>query len=303
MSLAENLPMPIQQQTISQPIELQGIGLHSGQMVTLQFLPAEVDTGVVFLRQDLADAEPIPAYFTNVTDTVMSSNLTNALGQRIGTVEHLLSAVSALGIDNLIIQVSASEIPIMDGSASVFIKTLQQAGITTQGVAKKFIKILRPVEVRHEDKIARFTPYEGFSLDFEIAFEHPAFQPPYDKYHVDLTPANFIEQIAQARTFGFLKDIDYLKSQNLALGGSMDNAIVLDDTQVLNPTGLRFADEFVRHKILDAVGDLYLAGHQILGAFYGYKSGHALNNQLLRAVFASPDNYKVVTNYENVIQK
>lgn len=288
----------MQQRTIAKITSLTGIGLHSGQPVTLRFLPAPVDNGIVFYRSDLANATPILADYRSVKDTQLSSNLSNDSGQRIGTVEHLLSAIAALGIDNLAIEVSASEIPIMDGSANDFIKVLQQAGIQEQASAKKFIRILKDIEVIHEDKIACFTPFNGFTLSFDIEFDHPAISPAHSHFTVDFNTKNFIEQISPARTFGFLKDIQHLKQQNLGRGGNMDNAIVLDDTQVLNPEGLRFADEFVRHKILDAIGDLYLAGHQIVAKFYAKKSGHMLNNKLLQAVFADPSNYEIVTKYE-----
>ena len=289
----------MQQRTINQSIMLEGIGLHSGKPVQLRFSPAAVNTGIVFFFFVLADAQPINANFRAVNDTMMSSNLTNRAGQRIGTVEHLMSAIAALGLDNLIIEVSAPEIPIMDGSALPFITTLQSAGIALQAAPKQYIKVQRPIEVQSGDKIAGFRPCDGFSLDFHIEFDHPAFDKAHEKIQFDFTETNFISQIASARTFGFLKDIEYLKANNLGLGGSMENAIVLDDHQVLNPEGLRFMDEFVRHKVLDAVGDLYLAGHQILGAFYAYKSGHALNNLLLRQLFSDPDNYEIVTKYES----
>ena len=291
----------MQQRTIAQATDLTGIGLHSGQPVTLRFLPAPIDNGIVFYRSDLANATPIVADYRSVKDTQMSSNLTNEAGQRVGTVEHLLSAVAALGIDNLVIEVSAGEIPIMDGSASDFIKVLQQAGLQQQNAAKKFIRIVKDIEVVHEDKIARFTPYDGFMLTFDIEFDHPAILPEQSHFMVDFSTKNFVEQISPARTFGFLKDIEYLKRQNLGMGGNMDNAIVLDENQVLNPEGLRFADEFVRHKILDAVGDLYLAGHQILGKFYAKKSGHMLNNKLLQAVFDDPTTYQIVTKCEKFL--
>lgn len=290
----------MQQRTIQNPIKLEGIGLHSGKAVQIRFLPAPINHGIKFLRSDLTDAQPIPAIYQAVTDTMMSSNLTNALGQRIGTVEHLMSAIAALAIDNLQVEVSAPEVPIMDGSAIQFIEVLQQAGIAEQVAAKQYIQVIRPVEVRVADKIAGFRPYDGFVLDFQIEFNHPAFDASYEKFRLDFNEGNFIEHIAKARTFGFLKDIEHLKSNNLGLGGSMDNAIVLDDSGVLNPEGLRYADEFVRHKVLDAIGDLYLAGHQILGEFYAYKSGHALNNQLLKALFSDESNYKVVTKYDSV---
>lgn len=289
----------MQQRTIQQPITFDGIGLHSGKTVIMRLLPADIDTGINFYRTDLENyqSNPIKAHYDIVNDTMMSSNLVNSVGHRIGTVEHLMSAIAGLGIDNLAVEVSAGEIPIMDGSAINFVEKLRQAGIQNQMADKKFIQILRPVEVTDGDKIARFTPYNGFSIDFQIIFDHPAIEQQIAKF--DFHQSTFIEQISQARTFGFMKDIEYLKSRNLALGGSMDNAIVFDDKQVLNPEGLRFTNELVRHKILDAIGDLYLAGYQILGAFYGYKSGHQLNNQLLRAIFADENNYKIVTKYDN----
>lgn len=293
----------MQQRTLARSVTLKGTGLHSGKTVEVVFSPAEVNTGVVFLRTDIDNAQPINAKYHLVNDTQMSSNLTNALGERIGTVEHLMSAIAALGIDNLHIGVSAPEVPIMDGSALPFVEALQQAGIVEQAAPKAFIRVLRPVAVRHDDKVARFSPYDGFAMHFDIDFNHPAIHAEHSRIGFEFNSQNFIGQIARARTFGFLKDIEYLKSHNLALGGSMDNAIVLDDCKVINPEGLRFDDEFVRHKVLDAVGDLYLAGHQILGEFYAYKSGHALNNQLLKALMGDPKNYEIVTEYENVNEK
>lgn len=289
----------MKQRTIQQSHHLTGIGLHSGKPVHLAFHPADIDTGIVFKRSDIADAMPILANYNIVNDTMMSSNLSNEQGQRIGTVEHLMSAIAALGIDNLLIEVSASEIPIMDGSAIAFIEAIQQAGIVEQNAPKKFIKILKPVRVEQDDKFANLSPSEqGFSVTFQIEFSHPAFHQNHDKIVIDFSSHSFIQQVAPARTFGFTKDIEYLQSRNLGLGGSMDNAIVLDEEKVLNPEGLRFDDEFLRHKILDAIGDLYLAGHQILGGFEGYKSGHALNNQLLKQLFSDKSNFEIVTFYD-----
>lgn len=289
----------MQQRTIAKTVSLTGVGLHSGKPVTLTFLPALADSGIVFYRSDMPNPMPISADFRVVKDTQMSSNLSNEQGHRIGTVEHLMSALAALGIDNLAIEVSAAEIPIMDGSALPFIDALRAGGIVQLSRQKKFIEILRPITVSHEDKIARFTPYQGFALAFDIEFDHPAFLPEHNHITLEFSTKNFINEISQARTFGFQKDIEYLKQHNLGMGGSLDNAIVLDETKVLNPDGLRFADEFVRHKVLDAVGDLYLAGHQILGKFYAKKSGHMLNNRLLRAIFEDDGNYRIVTNYDN----
>lgn len=288
----------MKQRTIQRSLEISGIGLHSGKTVILHFSPAEPDTGIVFYRSDIAEATPILANYQLVNDTIMSSNLTNEQQQRIGTVEHLMSAISALGIDNLRIDVSAPEIPIMDGSALLFIEYLLTVGIQFQNKDKKFIQVMQEVKVEQDGKWASLVPYTGFKLDFHIDFNHPAFDQQHNHLTLNFSSESFIKQIAPARTFGFIQDIDYLQSQNLALGGSMDNAIVLDEKQVLNPEGLRFADEFVRHKILDAVGDLYLAGHQILGYFSAHKSGHALNNQLLRKLFSDENNFKIVTNYD-----
>lgn len=289
----------MKQRTIQSPLTLTGIGLHSGKAVNLAFYPADIDTGIVFYRSDIKGAMPIYANFNVVNDTLMSSNLTNTQGERIGTVEHLMSAIAALGLDNLRIEVSAPEIPIMDGSALPFMQALQAAGIIEQNALKKFIKVKRMVRVEQDEKFASLMPSDtGFSIAFQVAFDHPAFVNNHQKILVDFSSESFSKQVASARTFGFTKDIEYLQSRNLGLGGSMDNAIVLDEEKVLNPEGLRYEDEFVRHKILDAIGDLYLAGHQLLGAFEGYKSGHALNNQLLKQLFSSPDNFEIVTFYD-----
>mgnify|MGYP003619549920 CR=1 FL=1 len=294
----------IKQRTIKHAVMLEGIGLHSGKLVTIEFLPAQADNGIVFYRSDIVAATPIPAHYQAINDTLMSSNLVNVAGERVGTIEHLMSAIAALGIDNLDIRVSAAEIPIMDGSAMPFLHVLHEVGIYELNMPKKFIKVLKPVKVTHEDKFAMLapnaSPLNGFEINFQIAFDHPAFIDNNNPVCVNFSSQNFANDIAPARTFGFTKDIDYLKNNNLGLGGSMENAIVIDDNQVLNPEGLRFADEFVRHKILDAVGDLYLAGHQLLGVFTAFKSGHALNNALLKALLAKPENYEIVTFYDNV---
>lgn len=292
--------MLMQQRTIQQPITLEGIGLHSGKSVNMRLIPAEIDSGIRYYRTDLENYQqnPIYAKYDQIKDTLLSSNLVNSVGHRVATVEHLLSAIAGLGIDNLRVEVSDVEMPIMDGSALNFIEILLQAGIQTQPADKKFIQILRPVEVTDDDKVARLTPHHGFSMHFQISFHHPAIDKSQEVYNFDFHQHTFIEQIAKARTFGFMKDLEYMKKHNLGLGGGMHNAIVLDDIQVLNPEGLRFDNELVRHKILDAVGDLYLAGHQIVGHFYAYKSGHMLNNKLLHAVFADKANYKIVTKYD-----
>lgn len=292
--------MPMQQRTIQRPITIEGIGLHSGKTVTMRLIPAEMNAGIRFYRTDLDNYQqnPIYAKYDQIQDTLMSSNLVNTVGHRVATVEHLLSAVAGLGIDNLTVEISNVEIPILDGSAINFVEILTEVGIQIQNADKKFIKILQPIEVTDGDKIARLTPYNGFSMHFQIVFNHPAIDKSEEIIDFDFHQHTFIEQIAKARTFGFMKDLEYLKQHNLALGGGMHNAIVLNDTEVMNPEGLRFSNELVRHKILDAVGDLYLAGHQILGAFYAYKSGHMLNNKLLHAVFENDNHYKIVTKYD-----
>lgn len=287
------------QRTIQKAIAITGIGLHSGEPVDLEFHPQPVDTGIVFERSDIVGSTPIPASAFLVQDTMMSSNLVFG-GTRVGTVEHLLSAVAGLGIDNLLIRVSASEIPIMDGSASPFIGLLLQSGFREQEGLKKFLRIVRPVRVDVDDKWAELRPYDGFELNFEIDFDHPAINKDFQHAQLQFSTQNFIEQLSSARTFGFLRDIEALRQNNLALGGSMDNAIVIDDANILNEEGLRFNDEFVRHKILDALGDLYLIGYPILGRFNAYKSGHALNNMLVREILSDPSNFEIVTFDDNV---
>ncbi|WP_019671736.1 UDP-3-O-acyl-N-acetylglucosamine deacetylase [Psychrobacter lutiphocae] len=287
----------MKQRTLKQPITVIGVGLHSGQDVTLTIEPAAVNSGIHFLRTDIENAPLIAADAFLVTDTLMSSNLV-VDGIKIGTVEHLLSAVAGLGIDNLLIKVSDAEIPIMDGSSAQYIELLLQAGIQEQEVAKQFMKITKPVSVADGDKWARLEPYSGFRIEFEIDFDHPGIPKDTQRYDFEFSSKGYIEEVGKARTFGFMKDIEYLKSNNLALGGSLDNAIVLDDAGILNAEGLRFKDEFVRHKILDAIGDLYLAKYSLIGKFCAYKSGHALNNQLIRAVYADPTAFEIVTNYD-----
>lgn len=284
------------QRTIQQPASLTGIGLHSGQAVMLSIKPADINTGIFFVRTDLQKRIMMDAFL--VQDTLMSSNLIfdNA---KVGTVEHVLSAVASMGIDNLIIEVSAPEMPIMDGSAIAFVELIKQAGIATQSAPKKFIKIIKPVSIQDGDKKVSLVPYDkGFLLDFEIDFEHIVIKSTPQRLCFDFSTQNFIKDIAKARTFGFLKDLQTLKDQGLALGGSLENAIVMDDTQIINDEKLRYLDEFVRHKILDAIGDLFIIGHPILGKFCGYKSGHALNNKLIRAVLSDPSCYQIVTFYD-----
>lgn len=287
------------QRTINQIISMTGIGLHSGEPVNLEFHPQPINTGIVFERSDIIGSTPIPASGFLVQDTMMSSNLVFG-GIRVGTVEHLLSAIAGLGVDNLLIRVSAAEIPIMDGSAAPFVTLLLQAGLCEQDSPKKFLKIVRPVRVKVDDKWAELRPFNGFELNFEIDFDHPAFNKDLQHAQFCFSTENFIEQLSPARTFGFLNDIEALRRNNLARGGSMDNAIVIDDAKILNVEGLRFADEFVRHKILDALGDLYLIGYPLLGRFNAYKSGHALNNLLVREILSDPNNFEVVTFDDNV---
>ncbi|WFF39727.1 UDP-3-O-acyl-N-acetylglucosamine deacetylase [Moraxella nasibovis] len=284
----------VYERTLAQEITATGIGLHSGKKVTLTLAPAQVGEGIVFERTDMDNAR-IPMSANLVQDTMMSSNLVQGEA-RVGTVEHLLSAVAACGLDNLIIKVDAPEIPIMDGSAAQFLHLIHEAGIEEQNAPKRFLKIIKPVRVTDGDKWACFEPYEeGFLMDFEIDFDHKAIRATEQKTTLDFNTANFAREVGQARTFGFLKDLEYLRERNLALGGSLDNAVVLDDDAILNEGGLRYPNEFVRHKMLDAVGDLFVIGHPILAHFSAYKSGHALNNMLIRAVLADESCYKIVT--------
>lgn len=288
------------QRTISQSIRFSGIGLHSGKKVNVRLLPHNEHGGVVFRRTDITPHVDVPALATNVSDTTLSSCLSVVHGETgenvyVRTVEHFMSALAGVGIDNLIIEISADEVPIMDGSAAPFVRILESAGIVEQLAPKRFIKITQPVSVTLGDKKAELKPYDGFRINFEIDFSHPTLKQTTQSLQVDLSEANFIKQVSEARTFGFLKDIEYLRANNLALGGSLENAIVLDEEKVLNDEGLRFDDEFVRHKVLDAVGDLYLAGYPILGDFTAFKSGHHLNNLLVRQVLASPSCYEMVS--------
>lgn len=280
------------QTTLNKAVDLTGIGLHSGQPVHMQLLPAAVDTGVVFERPDAQSGEwqRIPARADLVTETTLCTALTEA-GQRVATVEHLLSAIAGLGLDNVVVRLSSAEVPIVDGSAGPFVFLIQSTGLRAQEQPRRYLALRQPVQVSEDDKWARLEPYEGFKLSFAIDFDHPAIEAG-QQVSVDLTPETFVKEISRARTFGFLRDIEYLRQHEMALGGSLDNAIVLDDYRVLNDDGLRYADEFVRHKILDAVGDLALLGAQVRGAYSAYKAGHALNNKLARAVLADRKNYE-----------
>ena len=283
----------IRQRTLKNTIRATGVGLHSGEKVYLTLKPAPVDHGIVFRRVDLDPIVDIQAKATNVGETTMSTTLVQD-GVRVDTVEHLLSAMAGLGIDNAIVELSAQEVPIMDGSAGPFVFLIQSAGILEQSKAKRFIRIKKKVEVREGDKVASFVPYNGFKVTFEIVFDHPAFEQSAQKASLDFSSTSFVKEVSRARTFGFMKDIEFLRSKNLALGGSVNNAIVVDEYRVLNEDGLRYDDEFVKHKILDAVGDLYLLGHSLMGEFVGFKSGHGLNNKLLRALELQTDAWEFV---------
>lgn len=284
----------LRQRTLKNVIRATGVGLHSGEKVYLTLRPAAVDTGIVFRRIDLSPVVEIPAAADLVNETTLCTGLARE-GAKVQTVEHLMSALAGLGVDNIYVELSSAELPIMDGSAGPFVFLLQSAGIVEQDAAKRFIRIKRPVEVREGDKLARFTPYEGYKLGFTIEFDHPMIPAKQSHAELDFSTAAYIQEISRARTFGFMRDLEFMRERNLGLGGSMDNAIVLDEFRVLNDDGLRYADEFVRHKILDAVGDLYLAGHAIIGAYEGHKSGHALNNKLVRALQADAAAWEVVT--------
>ncbi|ORU89931.1 MAG: UDP-3-O-[3-hydroxymyristoyl] N-acetylglucosamine deacetylase [Cycloclasticus sp. symbiont of Poecilosclerida sp. M] len=284
----------IKQRTLKNVIRATGVGLHSGEKVYLALRPAAPDVGIVFRRVDFDEPVIIPAKAENVGDTQLSTSLMQG-DVRVSTVEHLLSAIAGLGIDNLYIDLSAAEVPIMDGSAGPFVFLLQSAGIEEQNATKRYIKIKKKIIVKDEDKWASFEPFDGFKVGFSIDFEHPVFKSRVQEACIDFSSTSFVKEISRARTFGFMKDIEMLRQRNLALGGSLDNAIVVDDYRVLNEDGLRYEDEFVKHKILDAIGDLYLLGHSLIGEFKGYKSGHELNNKLLRALLKQKDAWEEVT--------
>ena len=284
----------IRQRTLRNPIKATGVGLHTGQKVYLGLSPAPIDNGIVFRRVDLDPVVEIPASALNVGDTTLSTTLV-ADGQRVSTVEHLLSAMAGLGIDNAFIDVSAAEVPIMDGSAGPFVFLIQSAGIEEQAALKKFIRIKKEVTVTDGDKVATFLPFDGFKVAFNIDFDHPVFRDRKATAEVDFSSTSFVKEISRARTFGFMHEIEYLRSQGLAQGGSVDNAIVVDEYRILNQDGLRYEDEFVKHKILDAIGDLYLLGYSLIGEFRAHKSGHALNNRLLRSLLQQEDAWEMVT--------
>ncbi|HEB27861.1 MAG TPA: UDP-3-O-acyl-N-acetylglucosamine deacetylase [Porticoccus sp.] len=287
----------IRQRTLNNIIRATGVGLHTGEKVYLTLHPAPVNTGIIFRRTDLDPVVEILAKAENVGETTLSTTLMNG-DVRVSTVEHLLSAMAGLGIDNAIIDVTAPEVPIMDGSAGPFVFLLQSAGIKEQEEPKQFIRIKRTVTVTDGDKVASFKPFDGFKVSFSIDFDHPAFHNRTLKAEVDFCSTSFVKEVSRARTFGFMHEIEYLRSQGLARGGSMDNAIVVDEYRVLNEDGLRYEDEFVKHKILDAIGDLYLLGNSLIGEFVAHKSGHGLNNASLRELISQKDAWEVVT-FEN----
>ena len=284
----------VKQRTLKNLIKATGIGAHSGVKVYLTLRPAPIDTGIVFRRIDLTPVVDIPALAENVGETTLSSCLVKD-GVRIATVEHLMAAFAGLGIDNAYVDISASEVPIMDGSASPFVFLIKSAGIEEQNAAKKFIKIREEVGVSDGDRWVQIIPHSGFKLSFTIDYDHPVFRSLPQKVSLDLAKASFTKDISRARTFGMLSDYEQLRAHNLALGSSLDNAIVVDEFRILNEDGLRYDDEFVKHKMLDAIGDLYLLGHSLVGAFSGYKSGHQMNNLLLRKLLATKNAWELVT--------
>ncbi len=288
----------IKQRTLKTVIRATGIGLHTGEKVYLTLRPAAIDTGIVFRRVDLPEPVEIQAVPENVGETTLSTTLIKG-DVRVSTVEHLLSALAGLGIDNAYIDLNSAEVPIMDGSAGPFVFLIQSAGIEEQNAPKKFIRIKRSVTVEDGDKWVRFEPFDGFKVAFSIEFDHPVFNGRDQSAEIDFSTTSFVKEVSRARTFGFMNQIEMLRMNNLALGGSLDNAVVVDDYRILNEDGLRYEDEFVKHKILDAIGDLYLLGTSLIGAFYGYKSGHALNNKLLRALLANESAWELVT-FEDV---
>ncbi|WP_330924600.1 UDP-3-O-acyl-N-acetylglucosamine deacetylase [Candidatus Sororendozoicomonas aggregata] len=284
----------IRQRTLKNIIRATGVGLHSGEKVFLTLKPAPVDTGIIFCRTDLERVTEIPAHALNVGETTLCTSLEKQ-GVRVDTVEHLLSALAGLGIDNAYVEVSAHEVPIMDGSAGPFVFLIQSAGIQEQDAPKKFIRIRETLTVLDGDKAATFKPYNGFKVSFSIDFDHPVFKSRSQSASIDFSSTSFVKEVSRARTFGFMREVEYLRSQNLVLGGSVDNAIVVDDYRILNEDGLRYHDEFVKHKMLDAIGDLYLLGHSLIGQFIGHKSGHELNNKLVRTLMANEKAWEVVT--------
>jgi UDP-3-O-[3-hydroxymyristoyl] N-acetylglucosamine deacetylase len=284
----------IKQRTLKTKTKTTGVGLHSGEKVTLVLRPAAANTGIVFTRTDLDPAPHARAEATSVVDTRLSTCISVG-SARVATIEHLMSAFAGLGIDNAYVDIDGPEVPILDGSAGPFVYLLQSAGIEEQKAAKRFIRILRPIEIREGDKWARFEPYDGFRITFTIEYRHPVFASGEQSVCVDFAETSYIQELSRARTYGFMQDVEAMRSQGLALGGSLDNAIVMDEYRVLNSDGLRYDNEFVKHKVLDAIGDLYLLGHPVIGAYVGHKSGHALNNLLVRRLLAEPSAYEMAS--------
>ncbi|HEX7375376.1 MAG TPA: UDP-3-O-acyl-N-acetylglucosamine deacetylase [Steroidobacteraceae bacterium] len=284
----------LKQRTLKNTIRATGVGLHTGRKVLMVLRPAPANSGIVFRRTDLDEPADVPAQAENVGETTLGTSLVYG-NTRVSTVEHLMSALAGLGIDNLVIELSAGEVPIMDGSAGPFVFLLQSAGIEEQNAPKRFVRIRKSIRVEDGDKWARFDPYDGFKVNFEIEFDHPVFKRRSQSASMEFSTTAFLREISRARTFGFMRDLEYMRSRNLGLGGNLDNAIVLDDYRILNEDGLRYEDEFVKHKILDAIGDLYLLGHSLIGEYSGYKSGHGLNNRVLRALIADRTAWEEVT--------
>ncbi|MGH8672426.1 MAG: UDP-3-O-acyl-N-acetylglucosamine deacetylase, partial [Burkholderiales bacterium] len=284
----------VRQRTLKNTIRAKGVGLHCGERVFMTLRPAAVDSGIVFRRIDLAVPVDIRAHALNVKDTRLSSSI-ECDGARVSTIEHLMSAFAGLGIDNAYVDLTAPEVPIMDGSAGPFVFLLQSAGIEEQPAVKRFMRIKKSVKVVEGDKWVSFQPHNGFKVDFSIDFDHPVFEHCTQTVNVDFAHTSYVKEVSRARTFGFMHEVESLRAAGFALGGSLDNAIVMDDYRILNNDGLRYNDEFVKHKVLDAIGDLYLLGHPLVGAFSGHKSGHALNNRLLRSLLADPQAWEYLT--------
>lgn len=291
----------MKQRTLAKSVSATGVGLHSGERVALTLHPAKEDSGIAFRRVDLSgkEAEIIHLNPYLINDTRLSSTVVTDLGVRVGTIEHIMSALAAYGIDNVLIELNAPEIPIMDGSSLPFIYLLQDAGVIEQNAEKRFLRILKEVSIEESGKWVKFSPYDGFKVRLTIEFDHPVFNTSAPTFEIDFAGKSYVEEIARARTFGFMQEVELMRSHNLGLGGNLNNAIVIDETDVLNKDGLRYPDEFVRHKILDAIGDLYIVGHPIIGAFEGYKSGHAINNALLRAVLSDETAFEWVEFIDN----
>ena len=284
----------LKQRTLKNSIRATGVGLHTGRKVLMALRPGPANSGIVFRRTDLDEPADIHATAENVGETTLGTTLIQG-DVKVSTIEHLLSAFAGLGIDNAVVELSSSEVPIMDGSAGPFVFLLQSAGLEEQNSAKKFVRILKRVKVEDGDKWARFDPYDGFKVNFEIEFDHPVFKRRSQVASMDFSTTTFLREVSRARTFGFMRDLEYMRSRNLALGGNLDNAIVLDEYRILNEDGLRYEDEFVKHKILDAIGDLYLLGHSLIGEYTAFKSGHGLNNRLLRTLLADQEAWEEVT--------